>query len=385
MDNNLNIVYRDLNDLIEAEYNPRQLSEQEFTDIHDSLKRFGLVDPLLVNMHKTRENILIGGHQRKKIISIAADNKIQFKGVKYQKNKVLIPCIELSLTLAKERELNIRLNKNQGEWDYDMLSTHFDLPELQDWGFSEAELVGFAEQELPNEEQSEVPDTPKKAVTKSGDLYELNGHRVLCGDSIDADHLKKLMGKAVFDIIITDPPYNVEYDNQKYGPKKSAKKAHAKIENDKKTDKEFYKFIYQFYHNYSEYCRPGAPYYIFHADSEAHNFRQAFLDTGHHLAQGLIWLKNHMVLSRQDYHWQHEPIIYGWKEGGAHPWHSDRKQTTILEFDRPTASKIHPTISLFPATLHATPIQQSSFPSNNIPSPCGNSPLLRAFSQSILN
>jgi len=243
MDNNLIIVYRDLNDLIEAEYNPRQLTEDQYTQLKDSLKRFGMVDPILINVHKDRKNIIIGGHQRKKVIKLSADEKIEFKGVKYEKKKVLIPCIELSLTLTKERELNIRLNKNQGEWDYDMLSAHFDMPELQDWGFDETELVGFADPE-PDEEESEVPEPPKKAFTKSGDLYELNGHKVLCGDSIEIFDLEKLMGKSKFDLIVTDPPYNVDYEG---GSKKR-----DEIENDNKTDKEFYKFLYQFYHNFSD-------------------------------------------------------------------------------------------------------------------------------------
>ena len=188
----MQIVDKNINDLIFAEYNPRQLEKDEYKQLKDSITRFGLVDPIIVNKNEDRKNIIVGGHQR---VRIAKDMKIKE-----------VPCVEVDLTLDKERELNLRLNKNSGSWDYDALANMFDTDELTDWGFAEDELVGF---DLDEEKEGLIDDDdiPEdvESVCKLGNLWELGQHRLLCGDVLK--DIKKLPRK--YDAIITDPPYGM--------------------------------------------------------------------------------------------------------------------------------------------------------------------------------
>jgi len=189
----INIQYYKANDLIMAEYNPRQLTKDQYTQLKDSLTRFGLVDPLIVNKHKTRKNILVGGHQRLRIAKeMGLDN---------------IPCVEVDLPYDKERELNIRLNKNVGEWDYDSLANHFDVGELTEWGFSDDELQFWTDE--PTEGLIEDDDIPEveEAITKQGDLWMLGDHKVLCGDATKKEDVERLMDGQKADMVFTDPPY----------------------------------------------------------------------------------------------------------------------------------------------------------------------------------
>ena len=191
----MNIVYRDINDLISAEYNPRQLTNDQFNQISDSIKRFGIVDPIIVNKNKEREDIIIGGHQR---IKVAKDLNIE-----------KVPTVELDLNYDKERELNIRLNKNSGDWDYDVLANGFEMDELMEWGFSEDDLVGFAPEEEETEGLTDDDAIPEdvEPVCNLGDLYQLGEHRLLCGDATKKEDVDRLMNGNKADMVFTDPPY----------------------------------------------------------------------------------------------------------------------------------------------------------------------------------
>jgi DNA modification methylase len=197
MDKNIeNIIYKDINSLISAEYNPRQLNKEQYNNIKDSLKRFGFVDPVIINKNKDRKNIIIGGHQR---VKVAKDLKI---------NKV--PCVELDLDIDKEKELNIRLNKNVGEWDFDILADLFNIDELIEWGFKEEELVGFDIEE-EKEGLTDDDDIPEdvEPVCKLGDIWQLGNHRLLCGDSTKKENIDILLDGNKAELLHADPPYGM--------------------------------------------------------------------------------------------------------------------------------------------------------------------------------
>ena len=251
-----------------------------------------------------------------------------------------------TLTEEEFKEYNVTSNISVGYWDIDILEECFADVDLLELGLdiNAIELPGDV---LPNDlkqEEEQEPDLtlPKEPITVFGDVYELISkqkglcHRVVCGDSTKAEDYEKLLQGNEFKLIVTDPPYNVNYEG--------STKDKLKIKNDKMDTDSFYTFLYLFYQETFFNAKAGAPIYVFHADSEGANFRKAFIEAGFKLSQCLIWVKNSLVMGRQDYHWQHEPILYGWKEGDAHPWYSDRRQTTILEFDRPVRNADHPTM-----------------------------------------
>tara|TARA_A100001201_G_scaffold50359_1_gene50143 strand:- start:465 stop:1619 length:1155 start_codon:yes stop_codon:yes gene_type:complete len=201
---NLNIVEYNTSDLIFAEYNPRELTNQQHQDLKDSITRFGFVDPLIVNINKNRKNILIGGHQRLKIA----------KELLYKK----VPCVEVDLTPEKEKELNVRLNKNTGQWDWDVLANQFEVGDLLEWGFNEDELQFKEPEEIQGlTDDDNIPEV-EEAITQPGDLWILGRHRLLCGDATNKQDIKKLMDGQMADIGLTDPPYGVrkkeEWDNE---------------------------------------------------------------------------------------------------------------------------------------------------------------------------
>jgi DNA modification methylase len=213
------------------------------------------------------------------------------------------------------------------------------VPILEEMSVPMLNLTGFdlAAIDKPEPNADNAPSTPKEAKSKPGDLYTLGDrHRVLCGDATSLDDMEKLFDGYKADLWLTDPPYNVDYT----GKTKDA----LKIENDEMSDGDFRTFLRDAYTAADAFMKPGAVFYIWHADSEGYNFRGAAHDIGWQVRQCLIWNKNTMVMGRQDYHWKHEPCLYGWKEGDAHLWNSDRTQTTILEFARPSRSDKHPTM-----------------------------------------
>jgi DNA modification methylase len=216
----------------------------------------------------------------------------------------------------------------------------------------------------------DAPDLEIKspAITQPGDIWHLGPHRLICGDATKPEDYTRLLANPehtleTVDLVWTDPPYNVAYTGKT--------KAALTIENDAQSEEEFHGFLYRFYAATLEHTRPGAPIYVAHADTYGHTFRLAMLEAGWLLKQCLIWVKDQFVLGRQDHHWQHEPILYGWKPGAAHTWTGDRKQTTILEHPRPTRNTEHPTMK--PVGLIERCIRNSSYPHAIVLDPFGGS------------
>jgi DNA modification methylase len=251
------------------------------------------------------------------------------------------------LTDAQKGEFIIKDNVGFGEWDWDLLANEWDVEALMDWGL-ELPFDNTPAQEATDDDY-EIPEVVNTTIVL-GDVIEIGQHKLLCGSSLETDEWAKIMGDELCDLVVTDPPYNVAY----VGSTKDA----LTIMNDKMEGSDFYQFLYDFYTALGSYTKAGGSWYVWHADSEGANFRRAMADAGILLKQCLIWVKNSMVMGRQDYQWKHEPCLYGWKEGAAHNWYSDRKQTTILEFNRPTRNAEHPTMK--PVELIAYQIQNSS-------------------------
>lgn len=310
--------------------NSRTHSETQVAQVAASIKEFGFTNPVLIDA----DNILIAGHGR-----VMAAKKLGLPTV---------PAIRLGyLTEAQKKAYVIADNKlalNAG-WDDEMLA--LELSELQDLDFN-LDLTGFDADELNAlfEDQAEemqgqteddaVPTAPKTPVSKLGDIWVLGKHRLMCGDSTSIEAVEHLMDGDLADQLVTDPPYNVAYE----GKTDDA----LTIQNDSMNDTDFRKFLASAYSAADAVLKPGGVFYIWHADLEGYNFRGAAFDIGWKIRQCLIWQKNSMVMGRQDFHWKHEPCLYGWKDGAGHYWNSDRKQTTILEFNRPVRNDVHPTM-----------------------------------------
>jgi site-specific DNA-methyltransferase (adenine-specific) len=296
--------------------NAKKHPKKQIEQIAESIKRFGMNQPIVVD----EKGIIIVGHGR-----YAA---LQHLGWELKPEWIL----QLkNLTEAEVNAYRLADNKlNESDWDMDLV-----LEELH--GLADAELqrlTGFDMDLLieATPEDDEVPDVPEEPRSKLGDLYQLGNHRVLCGSATDVKDMERLFDGRKADMWLTDPPYNVNYESKA-----------GKIENDNMVDDEFREFLVAAYRTADEFMKPGAVFYIWHADSEGYNFRGAAKDIGWTIRQCLIWKKSSLVMGRQDYHWQHEPCLYGWKDG-THLWAADRKQTTILEFDKPTNNDVHPTM-----------------------------------------
>lgn len=311
--------------------NPRLIKDDKFAKLVTSIKEFPEmlnIRPIVVN----KDMVVLGGNMR-------------FKACKEAGLKE-IPIIIADLPEGKEREFIIKDNISGGEWDWDLLANEWDVSQLTDWGL---DIPNFETNLEAEEDDYEIPDTIETDIVL-GDLFEIGEHRLLCGDSTQTDTFKALFGEQLADLVITDPPYNVSYEG------KTKKK--LTIDNDKQSDGDFYQFLYDFYTALGSYTKAGGAWYVWFADVEIVNFSKAFIDSGNKLAQMIIWKKNSLVMGRKDYHFIHEPCLYGWKEGAAHGWYSDRKQTTILEFDRPQRNAEHPTMK--PIPLFAYQISNSS-------------------------
>lgn len=263
---------------------------------------------------------------------------------------IAIKRTDLDTESKKRKELALADNSTSDNvtWDLSNLKADFDLSELPEWG-----LEGLVEVEQldPEITEDEVPSNEQvETRVKRGDIWKLGEHRLMCGDSTVITDVEKLMGGEKADLLLTDPPYNVAYEG--------GTKEKLTIKNDKQDDAQFLQFLTDCFSCAFSVLKEGASFYIWHADSEGLNFRLAIKNSGLTLKQNLIWVKNSLVIGRQDYQWRHEPCLYGWKEGAAHNWYSDRKQTTILEFDRPTKSKEHPTMK--PIALFAYQLGNST-------------------------
>lgn len=323
-----------------ADYNPRKKlkpGDREYENIRKSIEEFGFADPLVVNSDMT----IIGGHQR---LTVAID-------MGYTE----VPCAIVDVDKTQEKALNIALNKITGEWnkelladlikelqeaDFDMGKTGFEPPEIE-------QLFNSVHDKKITEDDFDVDaELAKPNVAQAGDIWLLGKHRVICGDSILPETYEKLMDGNRANLVMTDPPYNVNVEETA-----------GKIKNDNMADEDFYKFLFAAFVNMEQSMEADASIYVFHADTQGLNFRKAFTDAGFYLSGCCIWKKNALVLGRSPYQWQHEPCLFGWKKDGKHQWYSDRKQTTIWEYDRPKSSKEHPTMK--PIALMAYPIQNS--------------------------
>ncbi len=315
--------------LIPYAKNSRTHSEAQVAQIAGSIKEFGFNNPVLVD----EDNGIIAGHGR-----VMAAQKLGLQAV---------PCIRLAHLSDTQRKAYViadnRLALNAG-WDDQMLTLELQELDGEDFDLS---LLGFEADELnallnPIKEtegltdEDAVPDVPEEPKTKPGDIYQLGRHRLMCGDSTSIDAVEKLMDGQLADILITDPPYNVAYE----GKTKEA----LTIKNDEMSDDQFRQFLRDAFVAADTVMKSGAVFYIWHADSEGYNFRGACKDTNWKVRQCLIWNKDTMVMGRQDYHWKHEPCLYGWKEGAGHLWATDRKQVTIIECKRPKRNDVHPTM-----------------------------------------
>jgi len=314
--------------LIPYAKNSRTHSPEQVAQIAASIKEFGFRNPILVDGVG-----IIAGHGR-----LMAAQKLGLDKV---------PTIDCSdMTESQKKAYIIADNKlalNAG-WDNAMLT--IELQDLEDEGF-DLTLIGFDDKELDAllnviegtdglTDEDAVPDVPDKPKTKLGDIYILGNHRLMCGDSTSIDAVEKLMNGQLADQLVTDPPYNIAYEG---GSKKR-----EQIKNDEMADEEFRQFLKDVYIAANAVMKAGAVFYIWHADTEGYNFRGAARDMGWKVRQTLIWNKDNSAFGRSDYHWKHEPCLYGWKEGAAHLWAADRKQTTVIECKRPSKSDLHPTM-----------------------------------------
>lgn len=286
--------------------------------VAESIRQCTYVAPIIVD----EDGIILAGHTR-------------WKAMRKLGKKEAEVLVKDGLTEEQKAKYRLLDNKTNelADWDYDLLGEELrdlDFGDLDlDWGVDLGKTEEVIEDEVPEVDELSEP------VAQLGDIWQLGRHRLMCGDSTDEASVQRLCGDAKMDLLITDPPYNVDYT----GKTKDA----LKIQNDKMGNDAFRQFLRDAFFAADCVMKPGAVFYIWHADSEGYNFRGACFDIGWKVRECLIWVKNSMVLGRQDYQWKHEPCLYGWKEG-THLWASDRKQTTTLNFDRPTANKIHPTM-----------------------------------------
>lgn len=330
-----------VDDLRPAAYNPRKklkAGDKEYEKIKNSIREFGYVEPIIVNYDMT----VIGGHQRLTVL----------KDMGYTEVQCVVVHIEDE---HKVKALNVALNKITGAWNEQLLADL--LVDLQSVDFN-TDLTGFEAPEIEQlfskvhnkavkEDDFDVEEELKKpTMSKLGDLWLLGRHRLICGDSTLPETYTKLMDGRRANLVLTDPPYNVNVEETA-----------GKIQNDNMPDEDFYKFLFAAFVNMEQNMESDASIYVFHADTQGLNFRRAFTDAGFYLSGCCIWKKNALVLGRSPYQWKHEPCLFGWKKGGKHQWYSDRKQTTVWEYDRPKSSKEHPTMK--PVALMAYPIQNS--------------------------
>jgi len=332
--------------------NARTHSAAQITKLRSSLREFGFVNPIIVD----RDYSVIAGHGR-----LIAAKEEGFSEV---------PCVFVDyLTEAQKKAYIIADNRyaEDAGWDEELL--RLEIESLQGMEFN-VELLGFDPAELnkllTNDDDIQEDDfdveaeLQKPALTKPGDVWILGKHRLVCGDSTKPETYKVLMDGKKANLVVTDPPYNVNYEGSA-----------GKIKNDNMGNEAFYTFLFDAFKSMEEVMAQDASIYVFHADTEGLNFRKAFLDAGFYLSGTCIWKKQSLVLGRSPYQWQHEPVLFGWKKKGKHMWYSDRKQSTIWEYDKPKKNGEHPTMK--PVALIANPITNSSMTGCIVLDPFGGS------------
>ena len=342
-------------ELLPADYNPRKdlkPGDLEYEKLKRSIEQFGYVEPVIWNKTTGR---VVGGHQRLKVLMDMGHTEVD--------------CVVVELSEEKEKALNIALNKISGEWDKDKLALL--ITDLQGADF-DVSLTGFDPAEIDDLFKDSMKDGVKEddfdvaaelekpTITKAGDIWTLGRHRLICGDSTKEEIFEQLMAGKKVNLVITDPPYNVNYEGSA-----------GKIQNDNMADAAFYDFLLAAFQNTEGVMADDASIYVFHADTEGLNFRKAFADAGFYLSGCCIWKKQSLVLGRSPYQWQHEPCLYGWKKKGKHLWYTGRKESTIWEFDKPKKNGDHPTMK--PVPLLAYPIMNSSLTNSLVLDPFGGS------------
>lgn len=322
--------------------NARTHSKEQITKLRSSLREFGFINPIIID----KDFNVIAGHGR---LMAAKEEGIDE-----------VPCVFVDhLTEAQKKAYILADNRMalDAGWDESLLAV--EIEELKNLGF-DTELTGFDEKELADlfsdGTDSEAKDDDfdltsaleKAAFVQRGDVWTVGRHRLMCGDATSSDDVNKLMGNVKANLILTDPPYNVAFKSG----------SGLTIQNDSMKNDDFYNFLLSAFQCMAAHLEKGGAAYVFHADTEGLNFRRAFVDAGFHLAGCCIWVKDSLVLGRSDYQWQHEPVLYGFMQNGKHKWYSDRKQTTIWNFDKPKRNANHPTSK--PLDLLGYPIGNST-------------------------
>lgn len=321
--------------------NARTHSAEQILKLRSSLREFGFVNPIIID----REFNVIAGHGR---LMAAKEEGIEE-----------VPCVFVDyLTDAQKKAYILADNRMAMDagWDDELLK--IEMEELQNLGY-DLEFTGFDEKELADlfgvddkevkEDEFDLTAALEKAsFVERGDVWFVGKHKLMCGDATSSEDVAKLMEDKKANLILTDPPYNVAFKSSDG----------LTIQNDSMDNNDFYEFLYLSFKNMADHLENGGAAYVFHADTEGLNFRKAFIDAGFHLAGCCIWVKDSLVLGRSDYQWQHEPVLYGFMQNGKHPWYSDRKQTTIWNFDKPKKNSNHPTSK--PLDLLAYPINNST-------------------------
>ena len=314
---NMTIVMKKIAEIKPYDNNPRH-NEAAVDAVASSIKEFGWKQPLVID----KDNVIVVGHTR-----YLSAKKLGLSEV---------PCL-IADDLTEEQIAAYRLADNKtnelATWDFEKLKAELegisDI-DMSQFGFEELEASLDDVKDDNFDEEGALSETP---YSKRGDVFALGSHRLMVGDSTLKEDVDKLCEERSVDLVLTDPPYNVDYEGQDG----------MKIQNDKQSDEDFYNFLLSAFKNMYEHTKLGGAIYCFHADTEGLNFRNAFKSAGFKLAECLIWVKNSLVLGRQDYQWRHEPCLYGWKEGAAHYFVDDRTQDTILEYEKPRNNNLHPT------------------------------------------
>ena len=330
-------------DINPAEYNPRKdlkPGDPAYEKLKRSMTEFGYVEPIIWNEETGN---IVGGHQRYKVLVAEGHTEVE--------------CVIVKMSPEREKALNVALNKVTGDWEFEALADLIKDLEAQDFdvtltGFDAAEIEDLFSQVHDKDATDDDYDVNKAleedAFVKPGDVWLLGRHRLLCGDATKPEDVEKLMDGKKANLVLTDPPYNVDFESA----------SGLKIRNDKQDNDTFYSFLLAAFKNMAEHAAPGGSIYVFHADTEGLNFRKVFIEAGFHLSGVCIWKKNSLVLGRSPYNWIHEPILFGWLRGGKHKWFTGRSETIVWNYDKPKKNGEHPTMK--PVPLLCYPIKNSS-------------------------
>ncbi len=321
--------------------NARTHSAEQIIKLRSSLREFGFVNPIIID----RDFNVIAGHGRLMAAKEEGINEVPCVFADFlseaQKKAYILADNRMAMDAGWDEELlKIEMEELQN-LGYDLGYTGFDEKEL-------ADLFGIDDKEVKDDDFDLTAALEKASFVERGDVWFVGKHKLMCGDATSSEDVAKLMEDKKANLILTDPPYNVAFKSSDG----------LTIQNDSMKNNDFYEFLFSSFKNMAEHLENGGAAYIFHADTEGLNFRKAFIDAGFHLAGCCIWVKDSLVLGRSDYQWQHEPVLYGFMQNGKHPWYSDRKQTTIWNFDKPKKNSNHPTSK--PLDLLAYPINNST-------------------------